>query len=185
MTFELRVDTERWRSGLRTLTDQTPGIVPVVKGNGYGFGRDLLAAESTNLGLDTIAVGTYAEVQGALDAFDGDVMVLSPWRPFDTDVMYDSRVIHTVGRVEDIAALATEHADSRVLFEGETSMSRHGLDRHELAAAVDALGELQIEGFSIHLPMSGSNLAEAESWAAALAAFPGGDHHDVRLPPDS
>lgn len=170
MTFELRVDTERWRSGLRTLTDQTPGIVPVVKGNGYGFGRDLLAAESTNLGLDTIAVGTYAEVQGALDAFDGDVMVLSPWRPFDTDVMYDSRVIHTVGRVEDIAALATEHADSRVLFEGETSMSRHGLDRHELAAAVDALGELQIEGFSIHLPMSGSNLAEAESWAAALAA---------------
>ena len=29
MTFELRVDTERWRSGLRTLTDQTPGIVPV------------------------------------------------------------------------------------------------------------------------------------------------------------
>ena len=31
-------------------------------------------------------------------------------------------------------------------------MSRHGLDRHELAAAVAALGDLQVEGFAIHLP---------------------------------
>lgn len=170
MSFQLRVDAERWRKGLRSLVDSTPGIVPVIKGNGYGFGRDLLAAEAAELGVGSIAVGTYAEVPGALEAFAGDVMVLSPWRPFDRTVVYDSRLIHTVGRVEDIAALAADHGDSRVLIEGETSMSRHGLDRHELAAAVAALGDLQVEGFAIHLPMTGNNLPEAESWAAALAA---------------
>ena len=170
MAFELRVDAERWRRGLRALVDATPGIVPVIKGNGYGFGRDLLAAESGDLGVGTIAVGTYAEVPGALAAFAGDVMVLSPWRPFDSTVVHDARVIHTVGRTDDIAALAADHGASRVLIEGETSMARHGLDRHELAAAVAALGELQVEGFAIHLPMAGRNLAEAESWAAALAA---------------
>ncbi|MEO6604665.1 MAG: alanine racemase [Aeromicrobium sp.] len=170
VAFELRIDAERWRRGLRALVDATPGIVPVIKGNGYGFGRDLLAAESADLGVDTIAVGTYSEVPGALDAFAGDVMVLSPWRPFDSTVVHDPRVIHTVGRVEDIAALAADPGGSRVIIEGETSMARHGLDRHELAAAVAALGDLQVEGFAIHLPMAGRNLAEAESWAAALAA---------------
>ncbi len=170
VTFELVVDAERWRRGLRSLAEATPGLVPVIKGNGYGFGRRLLADEATALGVDTIAVGTYAEVPGALSSFASDVMVLSPWRPFDTSAVHDPRVVHTLGRVEDIATLASEHPDSRIVLEGETSMSRHGLDRHELAAAVASLGELQVEGFAIHLPMAGRNLAEAEGWAAALAA---------------
>ena len=63
----------------------------------------------------------------------------------------------------------------RIVGEGETSMSRHGFDRHELAAAVKVLGELKVCGFAIHLPMGlnlgpGHSLAEAESWAAALEA---------------
>lgn len=170
MAYELHVDAERWRRGLRAVVDATPGIVPVIKGNGYGLGRDLLATEAKALGVGMIAVGTYAEVPGALAAFDGDVMVLTPWRPFSTDVELDSRVIHTLGRVEDVAALAALGGTIRVVIEGETSMARHGLDRHELAAAVAALGELQVEGFAIHLPLTGGNLGEAESWAAALAA---------------
>lgn len=168
--FELQVDTARWRTALTSVVDATPGIVPVIKGNGYGFGRDLLARESTSLGLDTIAVGTYAEVPGALAAFGGDVMVLTPWRPFFVDVVLDERVIHTLGRVTDIAELAQQSPSARIVLEGETSMARHGLDRHELAAAVAALGELTVEGFAIHLPMAGGNFAEAQSWAAALEA---------------
>lgn len=169
MAFELHVDAERWRAHLRATVASTPGIVPVVKGNGYGFGRDLLATEAHDLGLTTIAVGTYAEVPQALAAFPGDVMVMTPWRPFTTDVVLDERVIHTVGRVDDIIRLAADApAGTRVLVEGETSMARHGLDRHELAAAVAALGDLVVAGFAIHLPLAGGNLAEAESWAAAL-----------------
>ncbi len=170
MTFDLVVDAARWRGHLAGVVETTPGLVPVIKGNGYGLGRDLLADEAVVLGCSTIAVGTYEEVPDALLAFDGDVMVLSPWRPFLTDVPYDDRVIHTVGRVEDVVALARGGDADRVVVEGETSMARHGFDRHELAAAVSALGDLKVEGFAVHLPMAGANLAEAEAWAAALGA---------------
>jgi len=170
MTFELRVDATRWRRHLAAVAAGTPGIVPVAKGNGYGLGRDRLAFETTALGCDTLAVGTYAEVPGALAAFGGDVMVLSPWRPFLPDVTYDDRVVHTVGRVDDVEALAARGEGVRVVVEGETSMARHGFDRHELAAAAAALGDLRVEGFAVHLPMAGANLLEAESWAAALGA---------------
>ena len=37
MSLTLTVDGERWRRHLREVADQTPGLVPVVKGNGYGF----------------------------------------------------------------------------------------------------------------------------------------------------
>jgi len=170
MTFNLHVDAGRWRSHLAGFVEATPGIVPVVKGNGYGLGRDLLAAESTTLGCPTLAVGTYAEVPEALATFGGDVMVLSPWRPFLPDVTYDTRVVHTVGRVDDVEALAARGEETRVVVEGETSMARHGFDRHELAAVAAALGDLRVEGFAVHLPMAGSNLIEAESWAAVLEA---------------
>jgi alanine racemase len=175
MSFTLHVDTPRWRAGIRRVLAGTPGLVPVVKGNGYGFGRGLLAREVGALDVDTIAVGTYAEVPGALADFSGDVMVLTPWRPFLLDVVLDPRVIHTVGRVDDVAALAASAPGARVVLEGETSMSRHGLDRHELAAAVSVLGELTVVGFAIHLPLIGAgphdgHLREAESWAAALTA---------------
>lgn len=171
MSFSLHVDAARWRAHLRSVADATPGLVPVIKGNGYGFGRDLVTAEARALDLDLIAVGTYDEVPDALDAWPGDVMVLSPWRPF-LDAPLDSRVIHTVGRVEDVAALAATAPGARVVIEGETSMSRHGLDRHELAAAVAALGDLVVEGFALHLPLPsarpGGNLPEVQSWAGAL-----------------
>ncbi len=170
MSFDLHVDASRWRRHLRGGAESPPGIVPVAKGNGYGLGRDLLAFETTALGCDMLAVGTYAEVPDALAAFRGDVMVLGPWRPFFSDVTYDPRVVHTVGRVGDVEALAGSHGDQRVVIEGETSMARHGFDRHELAAAAAALGELRVEGFAVHLPMAGGNLIEAESWAAALGA---------------
>ena len=166
--FELEVNADRWRTGLAAVAARTPGLVPVIKGNGYGLGRDLLAREAMTLGASSIAVGTYDEVPGALAAFDGDVMVMTPWRPFFSDVVLDERVIHTLGRVSDIVELAAIAPTARILLEGETSMARHGLDRHELAAAVAALGDLRVEGFAIHLPMAGGNYAEAENWAAAL-----------------
>lgn len=175
MTFDLRVDATRWRRHLAGVVESTPGVVPVVKGNGYGLGRDLLAGEVTTLGPPMLAVGTYAEVPEALAAFAGDVMVLSPWRPFLTDVTYGDRVVHTVGRVDDVEALAAREEQVRVVVEGETSMARHGFDRHELAAVAAALGDLRVEGFAVHLPMAtvgggGHNLKEAEGWAAALGA---------------
>ena len=75
----LRLDGERWREHLHTVAGATPGIVPVIKGNGYGFGLQQLAEESTKLGADTIAVGIPSEVAVVREAFPGDVVILNPW----------------------------------------------------------------------------------------------------------
>ena len=59
----------------------TPGLVPVIKGNGYGFGRTRLAQEAATLGADTIAVGVAREVARVRRHFDGDVVIMQPWDP--------------------------------------------------------------------------------------------------------
>lgn len=170
MGFDLHVNFTRWLDHVRSHVEAHPGIVPVIKGNGYGLGRDLLATEARALDLDTVAVGTYAEVPEALVRFDGSVMVLTPWRPFSTDAVYDERVVHTVSRVSDAGELSAFHPGTRIVVEGITSMARHGIVRDEIAPLVAELGDLVVEGFAIHLPMAGDNLAEAERWLAALEA---------------
>ena len=43
MSLTLSVDGDRWRAHLRAFAEATPGLVPVAKGNGYGFGNGRLA----------------------------------------------------------------------------------------------------------------------------------------------
>ena len=43
MSLTLSVDGERWRAHLRATAERFPGLVPVAKGNGYGFTTGRLA----------------------------------------------------------------------------------------------------------------------------------------------
>src|SRR3954452_19812264 len=161
MLLTLYVDGPRWRSHLTEVRDAHPGIVPVLKGNGYGFGLDRLAARAAWLGGDPVAVGMYAEVAPVVSAFRGNVMVLSPWRPFETRAVFDSHVIHTVGRLDDLQELRSREATPRVVLERLTSMRRHGLSARDLRAAAGQLEGVALEGVALHLPIShGSHLAE-------------------------
>ena len=74
MSVVLHVDGDRWRAHLRATLDRFPTMVPVAKGNGYGFGLHRLARRVGWLGADTIAVGTYDEVPAVADRFDGDIV---------------------------------------------------------------------------------------------------------------
>lgn len=173
MALILRVDGDRWRSHLRDMHERHPGLVPVAKGNGYGFGLARLARKAQWLGVDTLAVGTYEEIPEVESRYDGSLMVLTPWRPFNP-VPDTPRVIHTVGRLEDLKALA-EHGTSsgerpRIALERMTSMRRHGFDAPDLrkAAAIAAQrGGVQVEGVALHLPLAprsqgASHLSEVE-----------------------
>ena len=51
----LQLDAERWREHLATVAGAVPGLVPVIKGNGYGFGNGRLARKAAWLGTDTVA----------------------------------------------------------------------------------------------------------------------------------
>jgi hypothetical protein len=174
VTLRLVVDTERWRRHVASVRDATPGLVPVVKGNGYGFGLATLAAEAARLGATTLAVGTAPELSAVRDQFPGDLLVLTPWRPDAAVPRDDSRVVHTVGRLEDLARLGEEQPGTRVVVEVLTSMRRHGLPPDRLADAVPLLGRLVFEGWSLHLPLTGDTAAEAARLgAAARSVRPG------------
>lgn len=171
MPLTLTVDRTRWQTHLRGLLEDVPGLVPVAKGNGYGFGLRMLATETARLGLRTLAVGVAQEVAAVrAGGFAGDVVVLNPWRPFDdaaTALLDDSRIITTISRAEDLRAVAASHAHARVIVEIETSMHRHGLRPDELSER--DLADLTFEGWAVHLPASGS-LEEAKRLASAALA---------------
>lgn len=150
MPFRLHVDTTRWHAHLDGVRDATPGLVPVAKGNGYGFGLPRLGAEASRLGVDTVAVGEVEEVSSVRARFDGDVLVLAPYRPWD-DPTADAHVVRTVSDVDGLRALSG--GGSRVVVEVLTSMLRHGLDDPALHVAPELLDGLRCEGVALHLPM--------------------------------
>jgi alanine racemase len=166
VSLTLTVDGERWRRHLRTVADQTPGLVPVAKGNGYGFGLGRLARRAQWLGVDTLAVGTYHELPEVMQRFDGDLLVLSPWRPTEADLpdsLPTKRVVHTVSRLVDLLALLECQPDARVVLERMTSMRRHGMTADELRSAAKLLERRTrtVEGVAFHLPLAaGAHLTE-------------------------
>lgn len=171
----LTIDAERWRAHLGRVMEQVPGLVPVAKGNGYGLGNQRLAAEASTLGADTLAVGVAAEAKDLLEeGWSGSIVVLNPWRPTDavaTGLLGNDRIITTLSRPEDLPAVQGIRADARVQVELTTSMLRHGLAPAEITQ-VDP-GSLRFEGWSIHLPATGS-LNEATTLARlAIDHLPG------------
>ncbi len=165
MSLQLTVDGARWRDHLRAVVEANPGIVPVAKGNGYGFTLGRLARRSQWLGVDTLAVGTYDELPEVASRFTGRLLVLTPWRPFvdDPDPALPDRIIHTVSRAGDLRALLERQPGARFVLERMTSMRRHGLSARELwdlaETARSAAGRL--EGVALHLPLGhGEHLSE-------------------------
>jgi alanine racemase len=175
MSVVLHVPAADWRAHQRRVLAATPGLVPVAKGNGYGFGLARLATEAQALGVDTLAVGTGAEVAHVREAFAGRIVVLQPWRadePGAEELVTDERVIHTVSRVADLAHLSASGHRPTVLLELLTSMRRHGMEVSELQAVRKVLAEdgVDVAGWTVHLPMpaaTGGNAQEAERLAKA------------------
>jgi alanine racemase len=163
MPLTLHVDGPRWRDHLRAVVDTTPGLVPVAKGNGYGFTVASLARRADWLGVDTVAVGTYCEIAQVDKRFSGDVMVLEPWRPFH-EVKAGERIVHTVGRLDDLAAIASSADRPRVVLEALTSMRRHGFEASQLTAALASHPGVRVEGLALHLPLGRGHAEEVDEW---------------------
>jgi alanine racemase len=196
VALTLYVDGDRWRAHLKDVLARHPGLVPVAKGNGYGFGLHRLARKAEWLGVDTLAVGTYDELSHVTQRYDGSLLVLTPWRPF-ADAPDDPRVIHTVGRLEDLEALAERGRSSgrrpRVALERMTSMLRHGFSAKGLREAgrlVADQGGVEVTGVALHLPLARkahgtSHLSEVERLmtdvvAAGLGKLAGHGHAGSR-----
>ncbi|KQY57407.1 MULTISPECIES: alanine racemase [unclassified Nocardioides] len=167
MGLSLYVDAARFRANQHRILATLPEVVPVAKGNGYGLGNRRLADEARSLGVDTLAIGTYAEVDEVADTFPGSLLVLSPWRAFEAPTEPNPRLIHTIGRVSDLEGLLARDPEARFVLERLTSMVRHGFTPRELREAGDFLrsheGGARFEGIAFHLPMGGaSHLSEVQ-----------------------
>ncbi len=150
MPLSLHVDGQKWRSHLSQMASAKSGLVPVIKGNGYGFGLELLAAESTRLGVETIAVGLASEVVKVRTAFAGEIVILSPDRV--TPDLTDPKVIQTVSSLEVLQSI---NANTNVIVEILTPLNRHGIEVSEINRALAIIKErgLKLRGFTLHLPI--------------------------------
>ena len=172
----LHVDAAGWRTALKAAAGELPGLVPVAKGNGYGFGLRRLAIESALLGADTIAVGTMAEVGevAAVSSFP-QIIVLTPWHPGEIELepgtlQPGTTLVRTVGSMAGLRALDGQP----VVIECQTSLRRHGVGHRDLPALVRHYERSMITGFAVHLPLDrpgGYDPArEVARWVESLRA---------------
>jgi hypothetical protein len=169
VALTLHVHGSRWRAAQDAALADQPGLVPVVKGNGYGFGRDLLLEQAQRLGVPMVAVGTYTELPEALAGFAHDVLVLEPYRAAihaGLPDLHNSRVVHTVTARDDLADLRDAQPEARVVVEGLTSMNRFGMPLTDLPAFAGTAGG---EGITLHLPLGTGHVAEISRFVEAVS----------------
>lgn len=145
MTVTLTIRTAPWRAHVARVANEVDGLVPVVKGNGYGFGRVALAQLASEF-CDTVAVGTIHELDGLPD--DVHPVVLTP----TLTAPASTAPVLTVGSQAHIDALTGW--GGRVLVKLVSSMRRYGGDV-ELVDVARRAG-LDVIGVSLHPPIAGS-----------------------------
>lgn len=165
MGLRLTVRRRRWLASVDEVAASLPGVVPVVKGNGYGFGRPALMPIAAGL-ASRIAVGTVFEAADV--PADREALVLTPHlgRP---DV--DSNAILTVGHRAHVDAL--DGWRGRVVVKLASTMRRYGVDADGLPSLLVAARDagLDVVGYSIHLDLTGSaadHRREIDAWLTRL-----------------
>jgi alanine racemase len=146
MTIRLTVDRARWWSHVTSVAASVDGLVPVVKGNGYGFGRAALAKLATELG-PVIAVGNVHELDGLPPECTPVVLTPTLQPPPTADA------ILTIGNQRHVDSLADWRGG--VIVKLESSMHRYG-NGTQLVERARASG-LRPIGVAIHPPLAGSD----------------------------
>jgi alanine racemase len=197
----LTVQEAAWREHVGATANAFPGLVPVVKGNGYGFGRARLAALATQMlvtdtnhissgtvdthRVTTLAVGTVHEVAEVPDAVIP--LVLTPAVGVADDATLPPGLRHdtvlTIGADHHVDALAACGWTGQVVLKCVSSMRRYGTA--DLAGLLTRCTDAGLEpvGAALHLPLAGDtadHVAEIAHWfATADAHLPAGLPLDI------
>lgn len=151
MTIRLTVDRSRWWAHVTAVAGEIEGLVPVVKGNGYGFGRAVLADAAAQLG-PVLAVGTIHELDGLPGSVTPVVLTPTLTPPASTEPVL------TVGHPAHVEAL--RGWAGRVVVKLESSMHRYGGDVDLVVTAQHA--GLRTVGVAIHPPLAGTDMAHLD-----------------------
>jgi hypothetical protein len=156
MSLILHVDGAKWRAHLATvLAESDAQIVPVIKGNGYGFGKKVLAKEAKDLNLPVVAVATVAEANEIETVFPGEILLLSPSASSDSE-----RFIHTIS---PHSSVFSEKLPKKFVIELLSPIHRHGFALSDLGNALEKYSKGgKCEGIAIHLPID--QKSSASEW---------------------
>ncbi len=173
MALRLTVQRAAWESHIDSVAAHIDGLVPVVKGNGYGFGRDTLHPLIKSLS-DFVCVGTIYELDGVADRVTP--VVLTPSLEPPPVLPTGLAPVMTIGSVGDVEALAGWHG--RAIVKVQSSMRRYGATPSELEFLTPVVRSAGLDtiGYALHLPLAGSDqdhLVEVEGWL---------DHLDPKQP---
>lgn len=180
----LTVHRTAWLQHVHEVADSYgDALVPVVKGNGYGFGRNVLfdlvgdgLGSSDELRRHDVCVGSVHELADVPSALRPVVLTPSLTPPPPVRPGHLPAVL-TVGSVEHVDALSGW--TGAVMVKLRSSMHRYGVGPDGLEPLVRRVADagLDIAGFALHLPLAGDDAArgrEAAGWLQHLDALPDG-----------
>lgn len=165
MTLQLSVDSAAWGRHVSETANSLGDLIPVVKGNGYGFGRPTLIEHAKKLSND-IAVGTIFEAHDVPS--DCRAFVLTPvGKVLPPAINLAKNIVLTIGSVHHVQNLRDAGWHGEVVVKLRSSMNRYGADLSELSALAAAAqkGGLTQVGWSVHPPLDGT----AQSHAAEIS----------------
>jgi len=152
MTLRLTVNRQAWLDHVRLTASQHGTVLPVVKGNGYGFGRPILFEQTAHLS-DHVAVGTVYEATDVPPSLTPVVLT-----PAGTHLpsSLPAHAVLTVGSLDHVASLRSRNWHGSVLIKLQSTMQRFGVSGSELTALQSACEQasLNVIGYSIHPPLN-------------------------------
>ena len=164
-SLTLHVDGERWRHHISHYVARHQGdLVPVIKGNGYGFGIPTLARESEGFSAECVACYNAEEAAIIRSQYNGDVLLLSPQESID-----ESWIIHTVApHSKDFI----EKRPARFVLEILSPVKRHGFVITDIKNALDEYSQTgKCAGLALHLPIDQQRMkGDAITWIASQLA---------------
>lgn len=172
MGLTLYVESALWRQQVDAVAGGFPGLIPVVKGNGYGFGRNFLIGEALRLGVSEVAVGTVFELDGLVDQGLRPI-VLTPSLDLDK-VPVRSDAVLTVGSLHQLEHFVRHRPGGSAVVKVVSAARRHGLDPSEIATAIDRLRSAgcDVHSVAIHPALAGSDSERLDEIELLLRSVP-------------
>ena len=173
MTLRLTVNRQAWLGHVHTqaaLLGNSDLLVPVVKGNGYGFGRPILIEQALSIATE-IAVGTVFEAHD-VPASHTPIVLTPVGNELPTSL--PSNAVLVVGSVQHVNTLVSHGWSGRVIIKLRSSVQRFGAARTDVASVVSAVNAAGFEqhGWSVHPPLDGTAADHMQEIAQWLSVVP-------------
>lgn len=169
MTLRLSVASAPWHQHVASTAAAYGEMIPVVKGNGYGFGRSELMAHACGLS-PTVAVGSVFEAHEVPSTHTA--LVLTP-AGIDLPKSLPSQAVLTIGARHHVDTLRNTGWRGAVVVKLQSAMRRYGASADELSSLLESLNKAALTqvGWSVHPPLDGTSsnhVADVSRWLSQV-----------------